>query len=268
MSISTPSGEPKSPSVIKVGGKPAAKPSAKPGAKSSGTKAPGKSGGSRKTLAPVKVSGGRNWGPTILFIVVGLVAVGIIGFAAWPAFGPTGAAYSWSTRAGNISGIVNFRDNGTALNNQHKFGSLPYGQTPPVGGDHNPIWQQCSGNVYDQPIPNEHAVHSLEHGAVWIAYRPDLPADQVEVLASKVQGKEFTMMSPFEGLDAAVSLQAWGYQLKLNNVNDSRIDSFISALSKNATMEPGAACSSGNTAVGTAPLTEQQVQQMQQGGMQ
>ena len=124
------------------------------------------------------------------------------------------------------------------------------------------------GNIYDAVIPSEHAVHSLEHGAVWLTYRSDLPANEVDALKAKVKGKQFTMMSPVDGLDAKVSLQAWGYQLKLDDVNDSRINDFITILAKNATLEPEASCSGGNTATGTTPLTEQQAQQRLGGGGQ
>jgi hypothetical protein len=58
------------------------------------------------------------------------------------------------------------------------------------------------------------------------------------------------LMSPIASLDKNVSLQAWGYQLKVDNANDKRIDQFIKALRLNASMEPGAACSSGNTTTG------------------
>ena len=90
------------------------------------------------------------------------------------------------------------------------------------------------GDVYTSQIANEQAVHALEHGAVWITYKPDLPQDQIDKLASRVRDVEFTMMSPYPGLDSAISLQAWGYQLKVDNANDGRIDEFISALRKNA----------------------------------
>ena len=53
-------------------------------------------------------------------------------------------------------------------------GSVELPVVPPVAGEHNAAWQNCTGNVYDAPIANEHAVHSLEHGAIWITYRPDL----------------------------------------------------------------------------------------------
>jgi hypothetical protein len=263
MSISTPS-EPKNPSVVKVSGKPAAKPGAKPGNKT-GAKTPasnkGKGGGPRKPVAPVKVGGGRNWGPIALFTAVGVIALGIIGFAAWPSFKPGGSAYSWQTRANGISGVVNFRDNGTPLSQEHDWAPQTYPQSPPVGGKHSPVWQKCMGDIYDAPIPNEHAVHSLEHGAVWLTYRGDLNPDEVNTLKSKMKGKPFTLMSPVDGLDHKVSLQAWGYQLKVDDVNDSRIDDFIGALAKNASLEPEAGCSGGNTATGTTPLTEQQAQQ-------
>jgi hypothetical protein len=96
-------------------------------------------------------------------------------------------------------------------------------------------------------------VHSLEHGAVWVTYRPDLPKDQVDTLASKVRGQEFMLMSPYEGLDKPISLQAWGYQLKVDSASDERVDEFIRSLRSNASIEPGIGCSGGVTATGTTP---------------
>ena len=75
-------------------------------------------------------------------------------------------------------------------------------------------------------------------------------ADQVAKLQEKVQGRDYMLMSPVANLDKNISLQAWGYQLKLDNANDKRIDEFIKALRLNATLEPNAACSSGNTKTG------------------
>jgi len=96
-------------------------------------------------------------------------------------------------------------------------------------------------------------VHSLEHGAVWVTYKQGLPADQVAVLAKKVQGKDYTLMSPYTGLDKNVSVQVWGYQLKVDDVNDPRIDEFIKDTRVNAALEPGISCSGGNTTTG--PVT-------------
>jgi hypothetical protein len=256
MSLSTPSGEQKSPSSVKISGKPAAKPGAKPSKPSTQNKRGG--GGPRKPIVPVKVNQGRSWGPIALFAAVGLLAVAIVGFAVWSLYRPGGPAYSWETRAKSISGIQTFTI--ADLKRDHSWDPQKYDKIPPVGGTHNYIWQQCQGNVYDAPIPNEHAVHSMEHGAVWLAYRSDLPADQVKVLQNKIKGHDYTLMSPIDGLDHKVSLQAWGWQLKLDDVNDGRIDDFIAALSKNASVEPGAVCSGGNTATGTTPLTQAQAE--------
>jgi hypothetical protein len=179
--------------------------------------------------------------------------------ATWPS--KEDSSYSWQAKADRIDGIVNFRENGTKLVQEHDWAPQKYEQSPPVGGKHNPVWQQCMGNIYDHPIPNEHAVHSLEHGAVWLTYRSDLNPDEVAILARKIRNKQYTMMSPYDGLDATVSLQAWGYQLKVEHVVDARIDEFISVLAKNASLESEATCSGGTTATGTTPLTEQQAQQ-------
>ncbi|WP_431909698.1 DUF3105 domain-containing protein [Micromonospora carbonacea] len=263
MSISTPGGPERRPTVVTTGKKPAAgrpAPGAKAGAGKSTGDAPrpsaggkGKGKGPRKPIAPVKVSQGRSWGPIALFTAVGVLAVAIIGFGAWATFQ---GSKPWEDRAADISGIVNFRktDPDSLKYEKHQSGTLQYKYSPPVGGVHNDAWQNCMGDVYDAPIANEHAVHSLEHGAVWIAYRPDLPADQVTKLRERVQGQEKLMLSPYEGLDKPISLQAWGYQLKVDNADDSRIDEFIKTLRVNASVEgPTALCNQGVTATGTTP---------------
>ncbi|MEJ7702508.1 MAG: DUF3105 domain-containing protein [Geodermatophilaceae bacterium] len=47
-------------------------------------------------------------------------------------------------------------------------------------------------------------MHSLEHGAVWVAYRSDLPAADVAALAVLVDGVDYTMMSPTEICEGSV----------------------------------------------------------------
>lgn len=227
------------------------------GANPSGGRRPGATkakGKGRKPITPVKVNQGRAWGPIALFTAVGMLAVAIIGYGAYAVIQGT---KSWEERADAIPGIINVRklDPEHLQYERHQPGKIEYTKyLPPVGGTHNDAWQNCMGDVYDAPIANEHAVHSLEHGAVWITYRPDLPKDQVEKLAERVRGKEKMMMSPYEGLDAPISLQAWGYQLKVDNADDERIDEFIKALRVNASIEgPNALCSSGVTATGTTP---------------
>jgi hypothetical protein len=259
MSMSTP-GPDRVPSTVKVGktsgqGKP---PAGKPGANKAGNR-PGSrpAGKGRKPITPVKVAGGRNWGPLAVAGLVVVIAAGIIGYGVWAA---VQNSKGWEDKMTAISGVVNYRAQKDPVleSRQHKDGTLSYKTSPPVGGDHNGLWQNCEGNIYDAPIANEHAVHSLEHGAVWIAYKPGLDADQIDSLKKKVQGKTYMLMSPYTGLDKNVSVQVWGYQLKTDDVNDKRIDDFIKAGRQVASVEPGAICSSGNTTTGpvtAAPAT-------------
>jgi hypothetical protein len=162
---------------------------------------------------------------------------------------------SWEEQAGMIGGIVNFREERPEiLSQEHQTGAIEYDVLPPVGGVHNDLWMNCEGDVYPEQVPNEHAVHSLEHGAVWVTYQPDLPGDQVAALARRVEGSEYLFMSPFPDLLRPISLQAWGYQLQVDDAADPRIDEFIQVLARNASPEgPGAPCGIGRTTTGTEP---------------
>jgi hypothetical protein len=237
-----------------------ASPAAKPKVQSAfvGGKAGGKKGG-RRPVAPVRVAQSRNWGPILLYVATGLVAIAIIGVSVWPVIQER-AKGTWQERAAAIPGLINYLDpsspsfDATVTSGIHQAGQLTYPMTPPVGGPHNGRWQNCMGDVYTSEIAKEHAVHSLEHGAVWVTYKPDLPQDQIDKLARRVEGRDYMLMSPYPGQEANISLQAWGYQLRVDDADDSRIDEFISALRHNASQEQGATCSGGITDATPVPL--------------
>jgi hypothetical protein len=113
-------------------------------------------------------------------------------------------------KSNDLEGLQTF----TYAGGDHRSGSLVYAENPPAGGAHNPLWQNCG--VYDQPLYNEYAVHSLEHGAVWITYRPDLDAAGVAQLKTLVEGRSYTLLSPYDGMDTPVAASAWGAQLKVD----------------------------------------------------
>jgi hypothetical protein len=141
-------------------------------------------------------------------------------------------------------------------NRQHLTGHIKYDSTPPVGGNHNPFWADCTGTVYPIAIANENAVHMLEHGAVWITYNAKtLPASGVAELKKYVSGQDRMAMSPYPNLKTPISLQAWGYQLFLKSASDPRIAKFIADLRYNpvTTPEYGATCS--NSAFKEHPST-------------
>ena len=143
------------------------------------------------------------------------------------------AACSSST----IQGVKTFSNTSS-----HVEGKVAYAQTPPAGGAHNPAWQNCG--VYNRPLYSEYAVHSLEHGAVWIAYREGLAADQVQQLQQAVAGREYILLSPYANLKAPVMLSAWNAQLELDSPTDPRLLKFIQKYAQGGTApEIGASCS-------------------------
>ena len=171
------------------------------------------------------------WGGIAFYTVIGLVAVVAIGFT----FMQTRS----SADSTSVAGLVTKDD----LGRDHVSRTVAYDTAPPMGGDHDPVWQNCDGRVYDAPLRNENAVHSLEHGAVWITYRPGLAAAQLDALKLKVTGADYTMLSPYPSQDAPIKLTAWGNQLTPDDASDPRVDAFLRGFVKGPqTPEPGAAC--------------------------
>lgn len=120
-----------------------------------------------------------------------------------------------------------------------------YEMYPPAGGEHHEIWQNCG--VYTEPIADMHALHSLEHGAVWITHDPDLPQEEVQTLHSHYSPGDYVLVSPYAGdMPAPVVVSGWGRQVAVDEAEDDRIEQFLNLYERaNDVPEPGAPCSEG-----------------------
>ena len=126
-----------------------------------------------------------------------------------------------------------------------------YDHTPPASGDHFPAWQNCG--IYTQPIQNQTAVHALEHGAVWVAYQPDLDASLVQAMTERLKSEKFALMAPYPGLQNPIVLTAWTRQLAVDDWSDPAIEEFLDTyFGRYSPVAPEAGASCGQ-AVGSAP---------------
>jgi hypothetical protein len=200
-----------------------------------------------RRAAPTKVKKPFPWGTAIGSLLLASFLGGILFYAASNQGGGQDQVLTNPDEA--IEGVAVAEGE---LARGHVSGPVDYPQTPPNSGDHNVTPQQC--DVYTEPIAPEHAVHSLEHGAVWITYNDDVPEDQVAALASKIEGDPYGLMSPLPEQSSPINLSAWGRRLSVESADDERIDDFIRGYTAGPqTPEPGAACI-GNTTTG--PLQE------------
>lgn len=145
-----------------------------------------------------------------------------------------------------IEGVVILPNPGAG----HQEGEIAHADEVPAGGVHNPEWQNCG--IYDKPVREENVIHSMEPGAAWIAYQPDLPADQVETLRNLVhqersrKGEPLIVLAPKSGPDAPIMATAWRVQLKLDRASDERLVQFLQRDQRGPfTPEPGAGCVGG-----------------------
>jgi uncharacterized protein DUF3105 len=170
-----------------------------------------------------------------------LLVVGVIVLAAVVL---AGAAVRWMMQDNSdvippaLPGVVRYDvQNGR----DHTDGDVTYPQTPPVGGAHNGEWQDCG--FYDEPVRKELAVHSLEHGAVWITYREPLADADRQALTEIADGNDFVLVSPYPGLPAPIVVSAWRHQLKLDHLDRARVDEFVRVFSGGTTApEPHGSC--------------------------
>ncbi|MER5213107.1 DUF3105 domain-containing protein [Streptomyces sp. NPDC002838] len=143
----------------------------------------------------------------------------------------------------NRKGLMTGEQTWEALSRNHVSESVDYPMAPPSGGDHDPSWANCNGEVHSEEIRNENAVHSLEHGAVWVTYNDKAADADIRALADRVSKTPYTFMSPYKKQSSPITLTAWGHQLSVGEASDPRVAQFFTKyVQGEQTPEPGAPC--------------------------
>jgi hypothetical protein len=187
----------------------------------------------------VAASRPKPWGTILAVVFVVLLAGGVFTYAYLQINEKNKWVISDDNQdpSENIEGVERIKyEQGLHVTAQQR---VAYDQSPPFGGPHDGVWADCQGTVYATAVRTENMIHSLEHGAVWIAYNPDqIKDDALNKLRVKVEGQPYMLMSPYPGLDRPISLQSWGHRLKLDSADDPRIDDFIRSLRQNRYQNP------------------------------
>lgn len=166
-------------------------------------------------------------GPGVL--VVGVVVIAIIGWLAW------------SNRPVTVS-TDELRGEPVTLGQATHVAAaselqIPEG-VPPAGGPHfiNPL----PGGVYNDPVDDGRAIHSLEHGLIWITYKPDAVSEsQLKALREIAEDRtRDVLLSPRAQNRDAVVVTSWGRRQILKAGDTNPIKDFIST-NVNRSPEPG-----------------------------
>ncbi|MFD0356465.1 DUF3105 domain-containing protein [Streptomyces sp. NPDC127110] len=182
------------------------------------------------------------------FLAIGIstaIVAGLVGFGAWVLIDQKQKEKDEeAARKAPVSGEQTW--DAKKLGRNHVETQVKYEMNPPVGGDHNPRWMNCNGDVYKNAVPEVNAVHSLEHGAVWVTYNEKADKAEVDKLAAKVGKTPYTLLSPVKEQAGAIMLSAWGKQLTVDKADDPRVAQFFTKYVQGPqTPEPGAACTNG-----------------------
>ena len=100
-----------------------------------------------------------------------------------------------------------------------------YKTNPPSSGDH--YNEPANWGVYDHEIPDEATVHNLEHGGVWIAYKPEIDKTAKAKLIEITKSNGKVILTPRAKNDSPIALVSWGRVYKTDTLNEDMIKDFI-----------------------------------------
>lgn len=95
-----------------------------------------------------------------------------------------------------------------------------YNSNPPTSGWHYEKWKEKG--VYKEQQPDEAMIHNLEHGYIWISYRPNASPEIIKQLENFYGFGKKIVVEPRKENDKMIVLAAWNWLDKFDPVsNDS-----------------------------------------------
>lgn len=149
------------------------------------------------------------------------------------------AAPGCSDEPGGLAGyeVEEFSEYGI---NEHVEGDVRYRQTPPVVGPHSAKVLPC--DAFEQPVPEEVMVHTLEHGAVGVLFAPDVAQEEQAAIQEYVEASDAKVFSaPFDDLPAPVMVVSWRRMMRLESFDAGVVDEYVE-LYENEAPEPEQEC--------------------------
>lgn len=100
-----------------------------------------------------------------------------------------------------------------------------YKTNPPTSGSH--FAQAKEWGIYDEAIDDKAAVHSLEHGGIWISYK-DLNEEDVKMLEELGKSNsQSVLVSPRSANEDNIAVASWGRMMRLGSVDRALIQKYI-----------------------------------------
>lgn len=167
-------------------------------------------------------------------VFIGLIAILVIGFVGFAAFRDKpeterpGVAHEDKGRQHVAEGTIKNE-----------------GAEPRTSGDH--YGSPLPGRVYDQEIQDGNAIHNMEHGYIYISYRPDLPAEQVNKIKTlffePFSREKFepnkVIMAPRSLNDSPIIMSSWIRSMKFHAFDEEKmVEYYLRNVSKSP--EPAA----------------------------
>ena len=155
----------------------------------------------------------------VVLIYAGVIVV-VVGFGFW-------LMKSSEQQQRNLPGQP-FENQGQEHIAQGSTDHPPYNSNPPTSGWHWP--QPANWGAYDSTIPDEQLIHNLEHGGIWISYKPGMvDQDTVNKLKDFANRYPLIIVEPREANTSAISLAAWTRLQNLDAYDERAILEFIDA---------------------------------------